>query len=178
MEKVGELSHLTINLLKKFVACAIRDSFYRKFQFSCPPVLYKVKTLALLPHTLDIQCSWKDIPVDLLCSSMSILRSELPSVLKILTFSSKVLNLRALATGSWTIDYITMGICLPGLNACFPGILTVGKILNPAITNCEKFANYSVQVRFVFKKRSGMALILIWLSRISLVSVSVALMPQ
>ena len=82
MEKVGELSHLTINLLKKFVACAIRDSFYRKFQFSCPPVLYKVKTLALLPHTLDIQCSWKDIPVDVLCSSMSIVRSELPSVLE------------------------------------------------------------------------------------------------
>ena len=63
MEKVGELSHLTINLLKKFVACAIRDSFYRNFQLSCLP-------------------SWKDIPVDVLCSSMSIVRSELPSVLE------------------------------------------------------------------------------------------------
>ena len=82
MEKVGALSHLTINLLRKFVACAIRDSFYRKFQFPCPPVLSKVKTLALLPHTLNIQCSWKDIPVDMLCRSIPIERSELTSVLE------------------------------------------------------------------------------------------------
>ena len=62
----------TINLYKKLFAYTIKDSFYRKFSFKCPPHLSRVRNLTFLPHLLHQNTHWKDITIDCIAQKFPI----------------------------------------------------------------------------------------------------------
>ena len=64
MKKLRHCPDATINLFKKLFAYTIKDSFYRKFSFKCPPHLSRVRNLTFLPHLLHQNTHWKDIAID------------------------------------------------------------------------------------------------------------------
>ena len=64
MSTLRHCSDATINLYKKLLAYTIKDSFYRKFSFKCPPHLSRVRNLTFLPHLLRQNTHWKDITID------------------------------------------------------------------------------------------------------------------
>ena len=64
MSTLRHCSDATINLYKKLFAYTIKDSFYRKFSFKCPPHLSRVRNLTFLPHLLRQNTHSKDITID------------------------------------------------------------------------------------------------------------------
>ena len=72
----------TINLFKKLFAYTIKDSFYRKFSFKCPPHLSRVRNLTFLPHLLNQNAHWKDITIDSIAQEFLLQTNDLDGILQ------------------------------------------------------------------------------------------------
>ena len=72
----------TIGLFKKLFAYTIKDSFYRKFSFKCPPHLFKVRNLTFLPHLLSLNAHWKDITIDSIAQKFLVQTNDVESILQ------------------------------------------------------------------------------------------------
>lgn len=82
METLRHCLTLTISLFKKLFACTIKDSFFRKFSFKCPPHLSKVRDLSFLPHLLNQDAHWKDISIDIIAQKLAIQSNDLEGLLQ------------------------------------------------------------------------------------------------
>ena len=156
MSTLRHCSDATINLYKKLFAYTIKDSFYRKFSFKCPPHLSRVRNLTFLPHLLRQNKHWKDITID--CIAQKFPNQINDFAVLVQNPSLLFRNIAASTFGDSFLDYrLAHNLNVPSrLRQLYSWNLNSWKVITQPEYKLRKVKNFLDKARYVYKRQSGM----------------------